>query len=118
MVARMQGKVPGQKQIIGKLSNAIVDNSKILEYETHYEFPNVGKSHTIYIAKQENALYRWDDEALLYFSCSGSIDESEIEKKVEQVVDKKLDESIDIKLDTKIDEMFKDVSILGGNANG
>lgn len=104
MVARMQGKVPGQKQISGKLSNAVVDNSKILEYDTHYDFPTVGKSRTIYIAKQENALYRWDDTELLYFQCSG--DSGGFDEKIESIVDK------------KIEEKLNDAIIIGGNANG
>lgn len=106
MVARMQGTVPGRKQISGKLSNAIVDNSKILEYDTHYDFPNVGRSHTIYIDKQENALYRWDDTELKFFLCSGEFS-GEFDEKVEK------------KIEEKLDERFNNIELItGGNANG
>lgn len=104
MVARLQGKLPGQQTLKGKLNNATVDNSKILEYDTRYDFPTVGKSHTIYIAKKENALYRWDDEALLYFSCSGDIE---------------FDEKIEEKINEKVDEKFNGIELItGGSANG
>lgn len=103
MVARMQGKVPGRKQLNGKLSNAIVDNSKILVFDTHYDFPSIGKENVIYVAKEENALYRWDDDKLLYFSCTGV----------------KFNDEFDAKVDGLIDEKLKEiVLIVGGNANG
>lgn len=103
MVARMQGKVPGQKQISGKLSNAIVDNSKIFEYDTYEDFPRTGKSRTIYIAREENALYRWDNEEQGYYKCSGN---SEFDGKLDEIIDE------------KINEKFSDMIIIGGNANG
>lgn len=103
MVARMQGKVPGQKQISGKLSNAIVDNSKIFEYDTHEDFPRIGKSRTIYIAREENALYRWDSEEQVYYKYSG---------------DNELDEKINEIIEEKFNEKFSDMIIIGGNANG
>ena len=103
MVARLQGKVPGRKQISGKLSNAIVDNSKILVFDTHYDFPSVGKTQAIYVAKEENALYRWDDDELLYLSCTGVKFGDEFDAKVDELINEKLKEI---------------VLITGGNANG
>lgn len=39
-------------------------------YETIYEFPNIGHPKVLYIARSENAIYRWDDEVGKYF-CVG-----------------------------------------------
>lgn len=35
------------------------------------EFPNIGNEKNVYIAKEENKTYRWDDENLKYY-CIGS----------------------------------------------
>ena len=40
-------------------------------YVTHYEFPNRGREAAIYIATEENKVYRWNPDTASYF-CIGS----------------------------------------------
>ncbi len=66
------------EQIIGKNYPSILDlKAEIVNYQTHYEFPNVGNEKNIYIATDENKTYRYDLTMGKYF-CIGS-DYSEIE---------------------------------------
>lgn len=46
-------------------------NESIAEYNTFLEFPTIGKANVIYIDKQENCSYRYDEENLKYF-CIGT----------------------------------------------
>lgn len=39
-------------------------------YKNHFEFPSVGDPYKIYIATEENAVYRYDENQLFYF-CVG-----------------------------------------------
>ena len=39
----------------------------VLEYDSSLLFPTVGKSNTIYIDKESDKSYRWDDEQLKYY---------------------------------------------------
>lgn len=43
----------------------------ISQYDSKYEFPNVGDSHILYVDQSENKVYRWDNSALKYF-CVGA----------------------------------------------
>ena len=52
-----------------KLTN-LIEEEKIIECDTHLNFPSVGKVKTIYIARKENATYRWDDDNMKYY-CTG-----------------------------------------------
>lgn len=38
-----------------------------VQYSTHYDFPNVGDVHSIYIDKTANKAYRWDDDERKYY---------------------------------------------------
>lgn len=52
-------------------------SDKVVEADTPLSFPAVGETNTIYIAKSENASYRWNDADLHYY-CIGR-DYNEIE---------------------------------------
>lgn len=41
-------------------------NDLPLQFLTHFDFPNVGESNKLYIAIDENKIYRFDSEALSY----------------------------------------------------
>lgn len=43
------------------------DRDVIQEYDSHLNFPNQGKLQTIYIDKQNNKSYRWDNDELKYY---------------------------------------------------
>lgn len=46
-------------------------NNTVLEYASSLQFPAVGKSETLYIDKQNNMIYRWDDDNIKYY-CVGN----------------------------------------------
>lgn len=53
-----------------QLSTAFVDKSKVATYSSLFEFPNRGVSDCIYISRDDNATYRWDEANSKYF-CIG-----------------------------------------------
>lgn len=57
-------------QLQGQISVGIRDIKTVYQFSTKYEFPAVGDSQYLYIAIDENAAYRWDDDKLLYY-CVG-----------------------------------------------
>lgn len=78
MVEPIEETALERNHIVGKLNYSTVEKCKVMEFDTHFDFPVVGQTHTLYIAKKENVLYRWDDTELLYFACVGT-DYNEIE---------------------------------------
>lgn len=60
-------------------TETVVDNNKKTievrlkpqQYNSKFEFPNIGDSSVEYIDKTANRVYRWDDTALTYY-CVGS----------------------------------------------
>lgn len=69
-----KGKVSGAIGGSGKASGAINAANRVyvreLRFANHYEFPNVGEEGCLYIAKDENAVYRYDKQERAYF-CVG-----------------------------------------------
>lgn len=65
--------------ITAKMSSVIIRNfsGEICNGKDIFDFPNRGNVHTLYIATEENACYRWDETNSKYF-CIGR-DYSEIE---------------------------------------
>lgn len=49
----------------------IEDLTESLVFNTHNEFPNVGDSSKLYVATDENKIYRWDSENTIYVLVSG-----------------------------------------------
>lgn len=45
--------------------------SPIVTYKNIHEFPNVGINNRLYLAEDENAIYRWDSNTLTY-QCVGN----------------------------------------------
>jgi len=41
-------------------------------FNTHNEFPNIGDSSKLYVATDENKIYRWDSDTNIYVSVSGA----------------------------------------------
>lgn len=48
----------------------LFEQEKVVECSTYLNFPTIGKSNTIYVAKDENATFRWDDANMKYY-CTG-----------------------------------------------
>ena len=69
-MAGLTGTLSGESAVSGKTSAGVVDNTKILQFASIYEFPNRGDTGKIYIATSENASYRWDEAASKYY-CVG-----------------------------------------------
>lgn len=57
---------PATGKITGRLSNGImrinipVDSKSVEEYHTHFDFPEVGVEGVLYVAKDEDAVYRYE----------------------------------------------------------
>lgn len=50
-----------------------------LTFSTHLEFPNLGDQNTLYIATDENVIYRWDPKKMIYVSLNSVIDINDIQ---------------------------------------
>jgi len=64
------GTLSGGSTLAGSISAGVVDNTKILQCSSIYEFPNRGDTGKIYIDQSENATYRWDESGSKYY-CVG-----------------------------------------------
>lgn len=74
---KIGGSIGGSEKVYGKIGRSERVYVKELRFANHYEFPAIGDSECLYIAKDENATYRYDDEERAYF-CVGR-DYKEIE---------------------------------------
>lgn len=85
--ATVSGSVSGKSIISGKVEpNAVIKGVvekpesvivKELNFNNRFEFPSIGKTDMLYIATDENRIYRFDEESITYY-CIGS-DYNEIE---------------------------------------
>lgn len=57
-------------QIRAVLSETAVDVNSVQQYESRLVFPTVGVGDVIYLDKEDNAMYRFDEEKLMYY-CVG-----------------------------------------------
>lgn len=87
----MSGSLSNARNMQGSLSPAIVDyytkqqadarfaeKDVVSSYATHYEFPNIGKQNTIYIATEENKTYRWDESERKYYCIGANYDDIKV----------------------------------------
>ena len=74
---RVSGSISGSGDIVGNVEKADNIYVKETEFNNRYEFPSIGKDNIIYVAKDENKTYRFDEDSLTYY-CIGS-DYNEIE---------------------------------------
>lgn len=51
---------------------------QLIIFNTHAEFPNIGDSTKLYVATDEDKIYRWDSTQLIYV-CIGSSGELDID---------------------------------------
>lgn len=56
---------------VGTEQEWLEQNINVYEKDSVYEFPNTGRDGVLYIAKDENSLYRWDSQENKYF-CVGN----------------------------------------------
>lgn len=74
---RVSGTINSNGYVEGIVEKADNIYVKETEFNNRYEFPSIGKPNIIYVAKDENKTYRFDEESLTYY-CIGS-DYNEIE---------------------------------------
>lgn len=74
---RVFGSIGGSGDIVGNVEKADNIYIKETEFNNRYEFPSIGKPNMIYVAKDENKTYRFNEDSLTYY-CIGS-DYNEIE---------------------------------------
>lgn len=43
-----------------------IGEDNVINANTHYDFPSVGKAHTVYKAESERLLYQWNTSKLAY----------------------------------------------------
>ena len=71
MSQNLQGSLSTESKLVAQLSaSEVINNSKILQYETIHNFPNRGGVGKLYISKEENAVYRWDENGSKFY-CIG-----------------------------------------------
>lgn len=65
MAVKIGGKIQGS---VSKAQSIFV---KELTFKNRFEFPSIGEANLLYIAIDENKLYRFDSETLTYY-CVGA----------------------------------------------
>lgn len=70
LIGGIDGGIRGSVPIGGKIENPKTVYVKELRFANHYEFPSIGEEGCLYIAKDENAVYRYDKQERAYF-CVG-----------------------------------------------
>lgn len=56
----------GLTELVYEIKDYISDQ-KVKSYRSSAEFPGIGEADAVYIDKQHNAMYRWDDEHTKYY---------------------------------------------------
>ena len=74
---RISGNIGNNGTVNGDIQKAENIYVKETEFNNRYEFPSIGKPNMIYVAKDENKTYRFNEDSLTYY-CIGS-DYNEIE---------------------------------------
>lgn len=77
MATVIKGGVSTRGNVTGGISRAETVIIKELTFNNRFEFPSIGRSDLMYVATDENRVYRFDEESLTYY-CIGS-DYNEIE---------------------------------------
>ena len=74
---RISGSINNLISVEGCVEKAENIYARETEFNNRYEFPSIGKPNMIYVAKDENKTYRFNEDSLTYY-CIGS-DYNEIE---------------------------------------
>ena len=74
---RVSGTINNPISVEGNVDKAENIYVKETEFNNRYEFPSIGKDNIIYVAKDENKTYRFNEDSLTYY-CIGA-DYNEIE---------------------------------------
>ena len=63
---RVTGNITAKGALSGQVRAAQKVYVRELVFDNRFEFPSVGEADKLYIAKDENAIYRWDDDDMGY----------------------------------------------------
>lgn len=66
----ISGKLAEKSDIDGEISRPTTVYVRELRFATHYSFPAIGNPEYLYIANDENAIYKFDEETNTY-KCIG-----------------------------------------------
>ena len=67
------------KVLEAHLSTTFRNNGGIVSsYKSIYDFPNRGRSDTLYVSKNDNSCYRWDEVDSKYFCIGRDYEEIEV----------------------------------------
>lgn len=70
LLGGIDGGIRGSVPVEGKIEHPKTVYVRELRFANHYEFPSIGEEECLYIAKDENAVYRYDKQERAYF-CVG-----------------------------------------------
>lgn len=62
----LTGSVVPRGSVGGNVKAAQRVYVKELVFDNRFEFPSVGEADKLYIAKDENSIYRWDEGEMVY----------------------------------------------------
>ncbi len=62
-------------------------SAAVFTASTHLDFPNSGSTYVMYVAKEENKIYRWDDASLQYVCIGSDYTELDITNKADKIRD-------------------------------
>lgn len=66
------GVIPRAEQLLAEVQQLADDfGLQVVQANTQFEFPNLGKENCVYIDQTNNKTYRWSDSDLKYY-CIGS----------------------------------------------
>lgn len=74
----IKGSIDINSHIGGNVSKASNIYIKELEFNNHFEFPDIGEDGKLYIAKDENSIYRFDIKKNIYICISRDYMEIEV----------------------------------------
>lgn len=77
MAIKVKGKISSGQAVRGNVGKAETVIVQEVSFNTRFEFPSIGESEIMYVATDENKIYRFDENSLTYY-CVGS-DYNEIE---------------------------------------
>lgn len=63
---QLEVKLPSGENGESRTQVVRLKGTDILRFSTRYEFPNVGDSSLLYVAIDENKIYRWDSIEMVY----------------------------------------------------
>ena len=72
MSKKVSGRIESFNTLQGNIEKPTGGSTKSeISFKSYKEFPNIGNAEKLYIATDENAIYRWDNENNVYICIGG-----------------------------------------------